>query len=253
MSSRQLTPIWMYHKKNESMTIGMSTETEICQIRGRVSQDLHYWTKLFKRIYVVPEGDWRKSNRHHVQITHDLALGHELEKPLKEEETRMGNRETETRACQKIERSSFYWSEWRRIQRHSKMHGENWRHQRQLQCHAKERSPRHAYGKHFCLKNRKAKASEAKTRFSCITEARDMNPREGFMKNTLRERAEFCIALKFSACIYSNAASDEDSRCKGSNGQGMEKAWDHPSMGREKGQTQQGGHKRGTENYIHFC
>ena len=30
------------HKKNELMTIGMSTETEICQIRGRVSQDLQY-------------------------------------------------------------------------------------------------------------------------------------------------------------------------------------------------------------------
>ena len=28
-------------QENEWMTIGMSTETEICQIRGRVSQDLH--------------------------------------------------------------------------------------------------------------------------------------------------------------------------------------------------------------------
>ena len=30
------------HKKYELMTIGMSTEAEICQIHGRVSQDLHY-------------------------------------------------------------------------------------------------------------------------------------------------------------------------------------------------------------------
>ena len=28
------------HKKNELMTIGMSTETEVCQIRGKASQDL---------------------------------------------------------------------------------------------------------------------------------------------------------------------------------------------------------------------
>ena len=46
------------------------------------------------------------------------------------------------------------------------------------------------------------------------------------MKNTLthcRERAEFRIALQFSAKVYSDAASNEDSRCKGSGGQGMEK------------------------------
>ena len=62
-----------------------------------------------------------------------------------------------------------------------------------------------------------------------------------------RERAEFRIALQFGASIYSDAASNEDSRCKGSSGQGMEKAWDHPSMGREKGHKQEGGHQRGTE------
>ena len=43
-----------------------------------------------------------------------------------------------------------------------KMQGESWRHQRQLQCHAKERSPRHAYGKPVFQKTEKAKASEAK-------------------------------------------------------------------------------------------
>ena len=36
MLSGQLIPIWTLHKKNELMIIGMSTETEICQIRGRV-------------------------------------------------------------------------------------------------------------------------------------------------------------------------------------------------------------------------
>ena len=46
ISSGQLLQIWRL-PKNESMTIWMSTRTEICQIRGRVSQDLRYWTKLF--------------------------------------------------------------------------------------------------------------------------------------------------------------------------------------------------------------
>ena len=31
----------MQHKKNGLMTIGMSTETEICRIRGLVSRDSH--------------------------------------------------------------------------------------------------------------------------------------------------------------------------------------------------------------------
>ena len=42
MSSGQLIPIWTWHKTNELVTIGMSMETEICLIRGRISQDLHY-------------------------------------------------------------------------------------------------------------------------------------------------------------------------------------------------------------------
>ena len=37
---RQLTQIWMAH--NELTTIGMSTETEVCQIHGQVSRDLVY-------------------------------------------------------------------------------------------------------------------------------------------------------------------------------------------------------------------
>ena len=33
-------------QENEFMTVGMSMRTEICQIRGRISQDLRDWTKL---------------------------------------------------------------------------------------------------------------------------------------------------------------------------------------------------------------
>ena len=39
----------------------------------------------FKRIYVVRNETDRKSKQHHVQITYGLTLGHELEKPRKEE------------------------------------------------------------------------------------------------------------------------------------------------------------------------
>ena len=62
-------------QENQLMTIGMSTETEVCQIRGRVSQDLHHWTKLLREDMCAPGGDWQKSKRHHVQITYGLTLG----------------------------------------------------------------------------------------------------------------------------------------------------------------------------------
>ena len=49
----------------------------------------------------------------------------------------------------------------------------------------------------------KAKASEAKTRWSCIPEAHESTRQRG--------RILCCIT---SALIHSDAASDEDSRCK---------------------------------------
>ena len=55
------------------MTLGMSTETEICQIRGRVSQDEHYWTKHLQKDISGPEGDYRKFKGHHVQIKYGLT------------------------------------------------------------------------------------------------------------------------------------------------------------------------------------
>ena len=63
---------------------GTSAEAEICQIRWRVSQDLHYWTKLLLKDICGPGRDWHKSKRHHVQITYGLTLGQELENPLNE-------------------------------------------------------------------------------------------------------------------------------------------------------------------------
>ena len=126
------------------------------------------------------EGDWQKSKRHHVQITHCLTPGQELEKPLKEEKNKNGQSQD---AClrrsrlgeghcyialstfnvlslkkngQSRNRNSNAPENWEkfilliRVMKSTrtslKMQGESWRHQRKLQCHAKERSPRHAYG-----------------------------------------------------------------------------------------------------------
>ena len=52
------------------MTIWMSKRTEICQIRGRVSQDLRCWVKLL----------WEGIRRHHVQIIHGLTRWQEFGK-----------------------------------------------------------------------------------------------------------------------------------------------------------------------------
>ena len=72
----------------------------------------------------------------------------------------------------------------------------------------------------------KANASEAKTRFSCITEAHESTRRriESVTKRRIHEEhiagkaQNYCIAFQYSAQIYSDAASDEDSRCTGSSG-----------------------------------
>ena len=53
------------------MTIGMSTETEICQIRGRFSQDL----RTSERYRQAGGGkvETREVKRHLVQITYGLT------------------------------------------------------------------------------------------------------------------------------------------------------------------------------------
>ena len=53
------------------------------------------------------------------------------------------------------------------------MQGESWRHQRQLQCHDKRAFPQACIRETVVSNTEKAKASEAKTRSSCITEAHE--------------------------------------------------------------------------------
>ena len=122
----------------------------------------------------------------------------------------------------------------------------------------------HAFGKPFFFsKTEKAKASEAKTRFSCITEAHE-STRQGIESVTKRtheehiaeRRAEFCIALQFRALIYSDAASDEDSRCKRQqwtrNGKKLETipAWDVNKVKSKKEVTKEA---QKNNNKLHFA
>ena len=90
----------------------MSTETEICRIRGRVSQDWHYWTKLLQKDTYGLVRDWQKSKRHHVQIT---WIGKAAQRREKQE---WAIEKPKTWTCQKIDGNLFCWSEWRRTHRH---------------------------------------------------------------------------------------------------------------------------------------
>ena len=106
-------------KKNELMTTGMSTEIEICQIRGQVSWDSEYWTKLLQKDLCGPGVETDKNPN---DITSRSRMAWRLDKNWKsrseKRKTRMGSRETDTRTRQKIEMSLVYWSEWWRVQRH---------------------------------------------------------------------------------------------------------------------------------------
>ena len=80
MSPGQLVQIWRLHKKSEFLIIGMSTRTEICQIRGRFSQHLRHWMELLWQGTTNPGRDWWKFRRHHVQITRFPLLNETLPK-----------------------------------------------------------------------------------------------------------------------------------------------------------------------------
>ena len=129
-----------------------------------------------REIYVRAETDKNPND-----ITSRWHIAWRLDKNWKsrskKRKTRMGNRQTKTRTCQKIERNLFSWSEWPRIQRHlQKLQDESWKHQRQLQCHAKERSPRHAYEKPWFQKPKKPR--HLKQRQDSVVLLKPMNPQD---------------------------------------------------------------------------
>ena len=88
-----------------------------------------------------------------------------------------------------------------------RMQGESWRHQRQLQCHVKERFLKHAYGKPLFQKQKKAKASEAKSRFSCITEAHE-STRQRIESVKKRIHAEYIAGNGQNSVLHFNLVQE---------------------------------------------
>ena len=182
----------------------MSTEVEICQIRGQVSRDSHYQTKLRQKDICDSEGDWQKSKRHYVQITHGLTLGQEMEKPLREEKSK--NLQSRNRNSNTPENwEEFILLIWvtKNTKTSWKMQGESWRPRRQLQCHVKEPFLKHMHTGNRCFKNKKAKASEAKTRFSCITEAHE-STRQRTESVTQRNHEEHIAGKGHNSVLHCN-------------------------------------------------
>ena len=112
-----------------------------------------------------------------------------------------------------------------------------------------------------CSKNRKIKASEAKTRFSCITEALE-STRQRIESVTKRIHEEHIAGKGQNSVLhynlvhrFSGAASNEQSRCKGSTGQGMFKreripAWDVRKVKSKKEVTKEA---QKNSNKVHFA
>ena len=119
MSSGQLIPIYLEIARKKTNWWLLECRRQHKSVRhGRVSRDSHHWRNSFERICVV-RGEIDKNpnditSRSHVAWSLDKDWRSRSEK----RNTRMGNQEMETRTRQKNERSLFYWSEWRRIQRH---------------------------------------------------------------------------------------------------------------------------------------
>ena len=107
----------------------------------------------------------------------------------------------------------------------------------------------------------KAKASETKTRISCITEAHE-STRQRIESVTKRIHEEHIMGKGQNSVLhdnvvhkfYSNAASDEDSRCKGSSGQGREKARDIPSIDTGESHEHEGVYSQSTKRQkVHYA
>ena len=187
-SPESLIPPWMYCRKSASMIIGTSMEQENCQIHEEFSQDLRYCTKLLQKDTCALGGDWQKFKRHHVQITHGLTLGGELEKPLKEARSKNGLSKRQNSNMPEIWWDLILLIQAMKITKTSlRMQGESWRHQRLRQYHVKE-SSKASIQKNVLPGTEKAKASDAKTRFSCIAEAHESTrQRIEFMTKTIHD------------------------------------------------------------------
>ena len=110
-----LTQIWMCCKKNVLMIIGMSIQTNICQILGEDSLNSPYWKKNLPKDICGPGGDWQKFKRLPDQTMCGLKCGPNWESRSESRITRVGKRETEARQCSETEKDLLHWSRRRRI------------------------------------------------------------------------------------------------------------------------------------------
>ena len=99
------------------MIIGMSTRTEVFQIRGQDSRNSLNWKRSTQRGTCGPGGDWQKFRRLPDQITCGQKYGLKLGKPHKREKSKNGQVKNQARQFSKIERRLLHWSGRQRIQR----------------------------------------------------------------------------------------------------------------------------------------
>ena len=92
----------------------MLMKIEDCLIRGQDSRNSLYWKRRLQKDTCGRGGDCQKFKQLLDQIIFGQKLGQKLWNPS--EKKGMGNRDAKTRECQKFERYSLHWSEWRRIQ-----------------------------------------------------------------------------------------------------------------------------------------
>ena len=171
----------------------MSTEIEICQ------KSCHEFVERnsSERIYVVTRLTEIQTTSRQDHIWHDAwtRIGKAQRREKQEwaiEKPKLGHARY-LRGDYSIDPSDEEYKNPLRMQ------GESWKHQRQLQCHVKERFPQACIRETVVSKTEKAKASEAKTRFSCITEAHESTRqrKESVTKNTTRDKGRilYCITI----------------------------------------------------------
>ena len=167
----------------------MPTETEVCQIRGQVSRDSRYWAKLLQKDTCDSDGETLKN---HVRITYGLTLGRGLKKPLKKRENQECTIEVSKleydRNFKRIYPIDPSDEDYKDIIKNTI---------RKLETTVTAALPcKREFSKvsirHIVVPNtEKVKASETKTRFSCIAEAHKSTRRrielmkKRSMKNTL--------------------------------------------------------------------
>ena len=83
-----------------------------------------------------------------------------------------------------------------------KMHGESWRHQRQLQCHAKKRSPKLAFGKPVFRKHENPK--HLKKRQDSVVLLKHMNRQDTMVSVTKRIHEEHIAGKGQNSVLHCN-------------------------------------------------